>query len=135
MDKVVLAQTGAVPADASAVIVAGPRRDFEAVEIDALKKYLGGSGKLLLEIDPPETADAPPVTNLIALAHDWGMDVGNDIVVDPIARMQGADAVSPFAASYPSHPITQRFNVLTLFPLVRSVSPVSGGVNGHTAQP
>jgi ABC-type uncharacterized transport system involved in gliding motility auxiliary subunit len=135
VDKVVLAQSGAVPDDASAVIVAGPRSDLLPIEIEALKKYLGASGKLLLELDPPETADAPPLTNLIALAHDWGIDVGNNIVVDPIARMQGADAVSPFAASYPTHPITDRFRVLTLFPLVRSVSPVSGGVNGHTAQP
>jgi len=38
------------------------------------------------------------------------------------------------AASYPSHPITQRFNYLTAYPLARSVTPVTGGVNNHTAQ-
>src|SRR4029077_10098633 len=37
-------------------------------------------------------------------------------------------------ASYPSHPITQRFSLLTAFPLAREASPVTGGVNGHTAQ-
>src|SRR4029077_12968794 len=36
--------------------------------------------------------------------------------------------------SYPPHPITERFNFLTAFPLARSVVPVMGGVNGHTAQ-
>jgi ABC-type uncharacterized transport system involved in gliding motility auxiliary subunit len=41
----------------------------------------------------------------------------------------------PVAASYPSHPITQNFKFITAFPLARSVSPVSGGVNGHIAQP
>ena len=37
VDKLVLAQTGAVPDDASVVIVAGPKIDFLASEIDALK--------------------------------------------------------------------------------------------------
>src|SRR5215510_11952260 len=136
VEKLVIAQQGAVPDDAALVIVAGPRTDFFPPEIDALKKYLDKSGKLMLAIDPPDKPDSPPLTNLIALAHDWGMDVGNDIVVDVsgMGRLIGTDASVPVAANYPSHPITQRFNFLTAFPLARSVTPVSGGVNGHTAQ-
>src|SRR5205814_6100067 len=40
VDKVVIAQQGSVPDDASVVIVAGPRIDFFPNEIDALTKYL-----------------------------------------------------------------------------------------------
>jgi gliding motility-associatede transport system auxiliary component len=136
VDKLVIAQQGAVPDDASVVIVAGPRVDFLAPEVDALKKYLDKSGKLLLEIDPPDKADGAPLTNLIGLAHDWGVQVGNNIVVDAsgMGRLIGTDASVPLAANYPSHPITQRFNLLTAFPLAREASVVSGGVNGHTAQ-
>ena len=128
---------GAVPDDATVVVVAGPRIDFFPPEIDALKKYLAKGGKLLLMLDPPDKADSPPLTNLIALAHDWGIDVGNDVVVDVsgMGRLIGTDASVPVAASYPPHPITERFNVMTAYPLARSVTPVSGGVNGHTAQP
>ena len=137
VDKVVLAQTGTVPDDAAVVVVAGPKTDFFPPEIDALKKYLGKAGKLLLELDPPDKPDSPPLTNLIALAHDWGMDVGNNIVVDisGMGRLIGTDASVPVAASYPSHPMTQRFSLLTAFPLARSVTPVEGGVEGHIAQP
>ena len=136
VDKVVLAQSGSVPADASVVIVAGPRIDFFPNEIDALKKYLANAGKLLLELDPPNKVDSPQITNLIALAHEWGVNVGNDVVVDAsgMGRLLGTDASIPVAASYPSHPITQRFNYLTAYPLARSVTPVTGGVNNHTAQ-
>jgi ABC-type uncharacterized transport system involved in gliding motility auxiliary subunit len=136
VDKVVLAQQGAVPDDATVVIVAGPRIDFFPPEIDALKKYLEKSGKLLLELDPPDKPDSPPLTNLIALVHDWGADVGNDIVVDVsgMGRMLGTDASVPVVTSYPPHPITERFNFITAFPLARSVTPVMGGVNGHVAQ-
>ena len=136
VDKLVLAQTGSVPDDAAVVIAAGPRTDFFPGEIDALKKYLAKSGKLLLEIDPPEKVDSPPLSNLIALSHDWGIDVGNDIVVDVsgMGQLIGTDSSVPVAANYPSHPITQRFKFLTAFPFARSITPVPGGVNGHTAQ-
>ena len=136
IDKLVIAQAGAVPDDASIVIAAGPRIDFFPNEIEALKTYLGKNGKLLLQIDPPDKPDSPPLTNLIALAHDWGMDVGNDIVVDAsgMGRLIGTDASVPVVANYPPHAITERFNFLTAFPLARSVTPVMGGVNGHNAQ-
>ena len=136
VDKLVLAQAGSVPDDAAVVIVAGPKTDFFPGEITALKNYLGKQGKLLLEIDPPERADSPPFTNLVALAHDWGMDVGNDIVVDVsgMGQLIGTDASVPVAANYPAHAITARFKYLTAYPAARSVTPVSGGVNGHIAQ-
>ncbi len=137
VDKLVLAQQGSVPDDASVVVVAGPRTDFFPPEVDALKKYLDKAGKVFLMLDPPEKADSAPVTNLLALAHDWGVDVGNNIVVDVsgMGRLIGTDASVPVAASYPNHAITQNFKFLTAFPLARSVSAISGGVNGHIAQP
>jgi ABC-type uncharacterized transport system involved in gliding motility auxiliary subunit len=137
VDKLAIAQQGSVPDDAAVVVVAGPRNDFFAPEVDALKKYLDKQGKLLLELDPPDKVDSPPLTNLIALAHDWGIQAGNNIVVDVsgMGRMIGTDASVPVVAPpYPSHPITQRFGMITAFPLAREASIVSGGVNGHVAQ-
>ena len=136
VESVVIAQTGAVADDAAVVIVAGPKVDFLQGEVEALKKYLGKSGKLLLELDPPEKPDSPPLPNLLALAHDWGIDLGNDIVVDAsgMGQLVGTGPEVPLAASYPPHPINQRLKLITGFPLARSVNPVSGGVNGHTAQ-
>ena len=137
VDKLVIAQQGAVPDDAAVVVIAGPKTDFFPNEIDALKTYLDKAGKLLLLIDPPDRADSPPPTNLIALAHDWGIEVGNNVVVDVsgMGRLIGTDASVPVAASYPSHAITKNggFNYITAFPMARSASPVTGGVNGRTA--
>ncbi|HWW83750.1 MAG TPA: Gldg family protein [Vicinamibacterales bacterium] len=136
VDKLVLAQQGSVPDDAAIVVVAGPKIDFFPNEVEALQTYLGKGGKLLLELDPPEKVDSPPLTNLVQLAHDWGVDVGNNVVVDVsgMGRLIGTDASVPVAANYPSHPITQRFNYITAYPMARSATPVSGGVNGRTAQ-
>ncbi len=134
--KLVLAQEGSVPADATAVVVAGPVTDFFPQEIDALKAYLARGGKLLLLLDPPAKAGDPPLTNLIALAHDWDMEVGDNVVVDVsgMGRLIGTDASVPVAASYPSNPITEHFNLLTAYPMARSVTPITGGVDSHFAQ-
>jgi len=136
VDKLVLAQAGSVPDDAAVVVVAGPKTDFFPGEIAALKNYLGKQGKLLMLLDPPDKVDSPPLTNLVALAHDWGIDVGNDVVVDVsgMGQLIGTSESVPVAASYPSHAITNNFRLLTAYPLARSATAVAGGVNGHTAQ-
>jgi ABC-type uncharacterized transport system involved in gliding motility auxiliary subunit len=136
VERLPLAQQSAVPADASVVVVAGPRTDLLAGEIDALKAYLDKGGKVMLLLDPPEKADSPPLANLTAFAHDWAIDVGANVVVDVsgMGRLLGTDETVPVAVNYPSHPIVQGLDLLTAFPLARSVSPVTGGVGGRFAQ-
>jgi len=136
VEPLVIAQTGSVPDDASLVIAAGPQTDLLPGEIDALNMYLASAGKLLLLLDPPDSADANPTSNIVALAREWGIDVQDNIVLDAsgVGRLIGTDASVPVAASYPSHPITERFSVLTAYPLARAVVPIEGGVDGRFAQ-
>ena len=131
----VLAQAATVPADADVVVVAGPRTDYFGPEVDALKQYLARNGKLLLMFDAPTSADGSPMPNLASLARDWGVEVTNSIVVDAsgMGRLIGAGPEVPIAANYPPHPITQRFTVLTAFPMTRGLALVTGGSNGHIA--
>jgi ABC-type uncharacterized transport system involved in gliding motility auxiliary subunit len=135
-DKLVLAQQGAVPADADVVIVAGPKTDFLQPEIDFLRAYLNRGGKVLMMLDPVLKPDQPQLTLLQGLAKDWGINVGNDVVLDVsgMGQLIGTDESVPVAASYPPHAITENFRLLTAYPLTRSAAPVEGGVNGHTAQ-
>jgi ABC-type uncharacterized transport system involved in gliding motility auxiliary subunit len=138
VEKLSLAQKPDVPDDAAVVVVAGPTSDFLQPEIDALKRYLNKGGKAILMVDPPDRADAPPLANLIALAREWGIEVGNNLVIDRsgIGQLLRGGPGMPVATNYPSHAITERFNVLTAFPLARSVSPVTGNeASGRTAQP
>ncbi len=131
-----LAQEGAVPADATVLVIAGPTTDYLPAEVDQLTTYLEGGGKLLLMIDPPDRQASLSVPNLIALAKAWGIDVGGNIVLDEsgLGRAIGAGPQVPLAMSYPPHPITDRFRVMTAFPLSRSVTPVEGGTDGRFAQ-
>jgi ABC-type uncharacterized transport system involved in gliding motility auxiliary subunit len=135
VEKLVLAQQQDVPADASVLVVAGPKVDYLATEIDMLRRYLEKGGKVLFMLDPPERLDSPPLTNLEALVKQQGIEVGHDVVLDPVGQALGMGADTPVAAEFPSHPITERFNVLTAFPLTQSVTPLTTGPDNKFAQP
>lgn len=136
VEKIVLAQKGAVPDDATVLVIAGPQTDFLQPEIDAVKQYMAHGGKVLALVDPQTDPGAAGKPNLTAFLHDWAMTVGDDVVLDAsgIGRLLGTDASVPVAANYPPHAITTNFQLMTAFPLARSVTPVEGGVNGRTAQ-
>ncbi len=134
--NVSLAQEGKLPDDATVLIIAGPQTDYLQPEIDAIKSYLAKGGKLVLMIDVQAKPDAAPLANLIALAKDWGVAIGNDLIVDSsgMGRMFNAGPEVPIAAEYPAHPITEGFRYMTAYRLARSASPIEGGTNGHVAQ-
>lgn len=137
VERLVLAQQQKVPDDATVVVIAGPRTDFLQPEIDALKAYLNRGGKLLVLFDPPDDPKAPAQPLLTGLLHDWGIAVGDDVVLDAsgIGRLIGTDASVPVVAQYPAHASTEGLRgIMTAFPFARSVAPVEGGVNGRTAQ-
>ena len=133
---IVIAQQKDVPADATVVIIAGPKTDFLAPEVDALRRFVATGGKVLAMIDPPEPG-AADFANLRAFLKEWAIDIGDDVVVDAsgMGQLFGGDATVPVAASYPAHQITEGFRVMTAFPLSRSIRPVEGGAGGRTAQP
>ena len=135
VETVILSQAGAVPADAAVLVVAGPATDLLRAEVELLRAYLEGGGKMLFLIDPPDAPDAPGRDNLLGLIAEWGIEVGRDMVVDVsgVGQLLGTDATVPVAASYPPHPITDRFALLTAFPLARSVRPAAGRAGDRVA--
>lgn len=126
VEKLQLAQQAEVPADADVVVIAGPQVDYLPQEIDALKRFLDKGGKLLAMLDPPDTGETPPLTNLTAFLKEWGFGVGGDLVLDPVGQAAVGSPEVPIA-SYPSHPIVDSMNVLTGFPLTQSVVVEAAG--------
>lgn len=136
VDKLVLVQAKEVPADATVVVIAGPQTDFLQPEMDALKQYVARGGKVLALLDPVDDPSRPGTPLLNAFLREWGFDIGSNIVVDAsgIGQLLGTDASVPVATSYPAHPITTNFQLMTAYPLARSVAPVEGGVEGRFPQ-
>src|SRR5688572_22354428 len=134
-EKLILAQTNMIPDNATVIIVAGPRTDLLEGEVALLREYLEKrAGKLLAMLDPPEPGREMPL--LTGLVREWGAEPGNNVVIDAsgVGRLFGGDASVPVAASYPQHPITAGFALLTAFPLARSMAPTDKPAPGRTSQ-
>jgi ABC-type uncharacterized transport system involved in gliding motility auxiliary subunit len=135
--KLTLAQEGKIPDDATIVVIGGPKTDYLGPEVDLLRGYLTRGGKIWLMLDPSSKLDAKPFDNLIGFAREWGIDVGANIVIDNsgIGQAIGAGPEIPLAApSRSGHAITRDLQLLTGYPLARSVKPAAGGTSGRSAQ-
>ena len=105
-----------VPADASVLIIAGPKKALFPEEISTLKRFIDQGGHLLILIDP-ETD-----TGLSEFLKSCGIEVGQDIIVDKLSRLFGADYLTPIVSQYAGyHPITENFKTASFFPLARSI--------------
>jgi ABC-type uncharacterized transport system involved in gliding motility auxiliary subunit len=118
VETLTLLQKMEIPQDATVVVIAGPQHDYLSQEVDILKTYLSGGGRVLLFIDP-----GVELPNLAGLAADYNFSVQNDLVIDqnPVARIFGTRPEMPLITQYGSSPITQPLRgTATLFPLTRS---------------
>jgi ABC-type uncharacterized transport system involved in gliding motility auxiliary subunit len=116
--KILLLNQQDVPAECSVVIIAGPTKPFLEHELTALQKFMkSGKGRLMLLLDPRSASEFQP------LLTEWGINIGDDVVVDQVLRLfQGpALGLEPLAETYASHEITRDFKGRTIFPMVRSV--------------
>jgi len=113
--NLILANTPGVPAEASAVIIAGSTLDLLENEIEALNKYVAAGGRLLLFIDP---SSAPGMTKI---ANKWGINVEDDIVVDAMQKSYGGDEFIPQVHSVYGSPISETFSLIGFFPYTRTI--------------
>ncbi|HUY20688.1 MAG TPA: GldG family protein [Candidatus Binataceae bacterium] len=125
--KLLLATLPAVPADCSLLIVAGPTRPLLKHELDIIDGYLKKGGRAIVMMRPPNPADPGVESGLVNLLDGWGVKAGDDIVVDQVLRLfQGpALGLNPIVDTYGPHQITLNFDQRTVFPMTRSVEPIT----------
>ncbi len=115
VESLLLASKGEVPDDADVVIVAGATRPLLQSEHTALERYLERGGAVMVLVDPRAKTD------LVDDIAQWGIDLGDDVVVDRQRALFGR-ATTPFAGRYDTtHEITREMRETTLFHVVRSV--------------
>lgn len=133
LEQVSLVQNPEIPPACSVLIVPGGENDLFPPEVEILKSYVEGGGRLFLMIDH---AKSPA---LAELAAQWGIQVNDDLVLDTssIGRLLGTQPVVPLALNYDPHPITDPLSaggsaLPTLFPLTRSVEAADQIPDGWT---
>ncbi len=114
--------TNDVPPDCQVLIIAGPRSRLDPAELEKIHRYLQRGGRLwaLLSFYQAQRTR----TGLEDLLLSWGIELGDNYVMDPAHSIRGNDLIiSNFAA----HPITsplydRRLHLI----LARSVTPRTG---------
>ncbi len=129
-----------VPSDADLVVLAGPQTALLQPERDALDKYLGAGGHVLILVDPvlPKPAGPPADLGLSTLLASWGAKLDNDIVVDPGNTLPFIGAETVYVNHFGSHEIVASLDsakTAVILPLARSVQPGTATHAGFIATP
>ncbi len=122
VEPIHLAQVEEIPADTTALVVAGPEKALLPVEIERLTKWFNKDGRLLLMIDGNEPTGLEPILKERGIAFLEG------IVIDPISRLFGGGPTTPLVSQYhKQHPITARMESASFFPDARAMEIKTDG--------
>jgi len=117
VDEISLFADRDLPADAAALIIAGPRSNLLTGELLRLDTYLKNGGRLLVLLDP---GNAP---NLVALLRRYGVVVSDEVLLDPENRLFAGDFLTMLVPGRsPAHPITSSLQAPALMSQIRAVS-------------
>ena len=145
-----------VPDDCDVLVINTLQSELEPAEIDAIQRYLGDGGRMLLLMDPTRTRGDEPATRMTFLSwleHRYGIIVGDDLVLttrgqDPrrIDLLPDSAAINLFQKEdimevefrgcfANGHPITRGFTQTMVMDSARSVTLAENmpeGVNATT---
>ena len=116
-----LGVTQKIPANAAALVIAGPQVDLLPGEMSVINRYLAEGGNLLWLSDPGE------LHGLGALAEQLGIEFLPGMIVDPTTQRLGLDDPRiTIIAEYGTQAVTNNFSNLTLFPQASAIDLVEG---------
>jgi len=113
-----LLEKQALPTDAAALVIAGPRVPFNKTEVEVLRQYLRSQGRLLLLLDPKLDAGLKP------LLEEWRVQVDDNLAVARGGKLLGTELmlVEALGTEYSDHPVVKKFTgINTIFPRARSI--------------
>jgi ABC-type uncharacterized transport system involved in gliding motility auxiliary subunit len=124
-DTISLIEKPEIPKTCNIVVVGGPKHDYLAPAVEALKTYVAGGGRTILNFDPvlnlpdQKMGDTPELAKLVS---DWGMTPNGDVILDLSSASRLFGQLSPVSGSYTQHPIVRVMtDNATVFPLARSL--------------
>jgi len=104
-----------IPAACSITILAGPSHELLPGEADLLAAHVRAGGKLMVLLDP----SAPQ--SFTVFMRRFGVDVGDDLVVDERNRFFGADSFTPQVPIFDKAYFGDQLDAAAVFPLTRSL--------------
>ncbi|TAN49551.1 MAG: ABC transporter [Methylococcaceae bacterium] len=111
IDLLNLAKTPEIPANTTALVIAGPRSNLLPGEVSLIQEFVKKGGNLLWLADPGDQH------GLQALAQQLNLSFLPGTIVDASTQLLGiSDPTFALVVEYSHHPITESFQEMTLFP-------------------
>lgn len=105
-----------VPDNLKILVIASPKVDLLAPEIQKIKRWIDRGGSLLWLIDQE------PIRGMQPIADIFGLVLNAGTVVDPSAQLINASPTMAVATGYGQHPIAKNFSLNTILPFARSIT-------------
>jgi ABC-type uncharacterized transport system involved in gliding motility auxiliary subunit len=127
-----LLQKAEVPADCTAIVIAGPTHNYQQPEVDAIKNFVESGGRALIMLDPPVQfghSDVAANDALTGLLANWGVTMDKDLILDlnPVGQLAGLGPQVALVTTYTSQPIVAQMRGSAVgFPLSRSLEIKNG---------
>lgn len=118
-----------VPKDCTVVIAAGPSHDLLPGERDHLIRFVQGGGRMFVLVDP----DAPPTVR--ELLHHFGIETGDDLIVDDRNRFFGSDSFMPRVPIFDQSTYHNGLEAAAVLSLARTVRPSNEPPDGMIVSP
>ncbi|PIQ86477.1 MAG: hypothetical protein COV74_04690 [Candidatus Omnitrophica bacterium CG11_big_fil_rev_8_21_14_0_20_45_26] len=112
-----LLQNG-IPAGADLVMMSGPHVDLTDEELAVLTQYFNHGGKIILAVDPVQPGEG---THLKKYLSGFGVDLGEDVIVDHLSKEVGADYLVAMLTEFTHHPALKNFQAAVFLPVARSI--------------
>jgi ABC-type uncharacterized transport system involved in gliding motility auxiliary subunit len=119
-----------IPDNTALLVIASPQVNLLAGEVEAMRRYIDEGGNLLWLQDPIATEGALP--GLGPVADSLEIEFQQGIVVDPNVSQLGEllfgsnDPRIALVPRYDSHPISEGFDLNTLFPIAGGIAIKEG---------
>lgn len=119
VEELILAEKGAVPADADIIIMAAPKADLLDPEVKAIEAYMAKGGKSLIMVEP---TSSPTVKTLLAKYGTVFNPKKTVVELNPLQQLAGGNPLTPIVASYSKESeITREAKQITLFPVATPI--------------
>jgi ABC-type uncharacterized transport system involved in gliding motility auxiliary subunit len=114
-----------IPQDASVIVIAGPKKPLTDAEVSSLDTFIKNGGSVVVMEDPTIDTQFGELPDPLAndLAQTYGIDLGNNVVVDAYGYQAFQNPYFGVGYQYATHVITQKMSTMgTGFQNARSVS-------------
>jgi hypothetical protein len=118
-----------VPKSCTVLIAAGPSHELLPGERENLIRFVEDGGRMFILVDP----DAPP--SVRALLRHFGIETGDDLVVDDRNRFFGSDSFMPRIPIFDQATYRNGLEAAAVLSLARTVRPANEAPDGLIVSP